>query len=817
MSDNKFENSTRYAKNLKQAILRHVRYSLGKNEENLSGRDIFTALALTIRDLMTDRMLETEVRYKKADVKQVYYLSMEFLIGRSLESNLHSLGILDSSRKALAEIGFDLETVIEKEDDAALGNGGLGRLAACFIDSLATLGMPGFGYGINYEFGLFKQKIHNGYQKEMPDNWLGHGTPWEIAHPDEICFIPVYGRIEHGKDREGNYNPMWMEWKLLTGIPYDMPIAGYGGKTINYLRLYSAKASHEFDMDIFNTGDYIMAVEQKIASETISKVLYPSDSGERGRELRLLQEYFLVACAIRDIVRRYQMNHKNFDNFSNKVAIQMNDTHPALAVVELMRIFVDEKEIPWDTAWDITRSTLAYTNHTLMSEALEKWPVSLFERVIPRHLQIIYEINHRFLDEVASAWPGDFEHLQKMSIIEEGNGKYIRMAHLAIIGSHSVNGVSAIHTELIKNSLVPEFYHFSPEKFNNKTNGVTHRRWLLSANPLLADLINTKIGQAWITDLERLRELEAYADDKEFQKDFMDIKLANRKRLAKIIKKTNSISINPDSLFDVHAKRIHEYKRQLLFVMYIIHEYLCLIEDGQEPVVPRTFIFAGKAASGYWKAKQIIKLIHNVGNVINNDPRVGGLIRIVFIPDYRVSLAEKIIPAADLSEQISMAGTEASGTGNMKFAMNGALTIGTMDGANIEIMEEVGKENIFLFGLRASEIRKMSEKGIYNPKAYYENPSIRRILDTFKSDIFCSKEPGLFRWIYELILNEGDQYFHLADISSYIEIQRKAAALFNNQEYWAKKAILNTARTGKFSSDRTIAEYAKDIWGIQTS
>lgn len=803
---------------LHNSVCQHVKYSLGKECHNLSGHDLFLAMALAVRDRLVDRMLETEERYQKADVKRLYYLSMEFLMGRSLGNNLSNLGILDRCQEALCKIEVELEEAEESEGDAALGNGGLGRLAACFLDSLATLDMPGYGYGINYEYGVFKQEIDDGYQKEKPDNWLAHGTPWEIARPDEACLVPVYGRIEHALDRSGQYNPMWMDWKVLIGVPHDMPIVGYGGRTVNFLRLYSAESSHEFDMQIFNEGDYLRAVEQKIASETISKVLYPSDSIEAGQELRLVQEYFLVACAIRDIVSRYLKSHDTFDKFPSKVAIQLNDTHPALAVAELMRMLIDENNLPWDTAWEITQATLGYTNHTLLPEALEKWTVSLFEYVLPRHLQIIYEINSRFLAHVASVWPGDNERLRRMSIIEEGEQKQVRIAHLAIVGSHSVNGVAALHSELVKTKLVPDFHQLWPDKFNNKTNGVTQRRWLLKANPLLAHFINKTIGDGWITDLDKLRALQSYAEDDRFQQEFRNIKRFNKEKLAGLIKETTRVVVDPDSLFDIQVKRLHEYKRQLLNVMHIIHEYLCLIEDNHEPTVPRTYIFAGKAAPGYWAAKQIIKLINSVARIVNNDPGVKGQIKVVFIPDYRVSLAEKIIPAADLSEQISTAGKEASGTGNMKFAMNGALTIGTLDGANIEIMEEVGKENIFIFGLKAEEIQATHNRGsYYNPWDYYHrNPSVRRLMDSFNSNLFCPQEPGLFSWIYQAILDHGDEYFHLADLPSYIEAQGKAGAEFKNPAVWARKAILNVARIGKFSSDRTIREYAREIWNIES-
>lgn len=802
---------------LQDSIRHHVRYSLGKEWHQLSGHDLFKAVALAVRDRLVDGMLATEARYQQAQAKRLYYLSIEFLMGRSLGNNLHNLGLFELCQEALRQMGGDLAAMEGEESDAALGNGGLGRLAACFLDSLATLDLPGYGYGIHYEYGLFQQEISNGYQKEKADHWRAYGAPWEIERADEACVIPVYGRIEHTLDRDGQYNPMWMDWKILIGVPHDLPIVGYGGHTVNFLRLYSARSSAEFDMRIFNAGDYLKAVEQKIASETITKVLYPADTIEAGQELRLTQEYFLVACALRDILRKYLQTHTTFDAFPSQVAIQLNDTHPAVAVAELMRVLVDEHDVAWEQAWEITRATLGYTNHTLLPEALEKWPVSLFEYVLPRHLQIIYEINHRFLDHVAEVWPGDNGRLSRLSIITEGGHKQVRMAHLAMVGSHAINGVSALHTELIKTSLVPDFFQLWPQRFTNKTNGITQRRWLLHANPVLARLLTNTIGDEWITNLDALRALEPFARDEGFQREFLRIKRVNKKRLATIIKELTRMTVDPDSLFDVHVKRIHEYKRQLLNVLHIIHEYLCLIEDGKEPTVPRTYIFAGKAAPGYWAAKQIIKLIHNVGRVINADPRVQGRLRVVFLPDYRVSLAEKIIPAADLSEQISTAGKEASGTGNMKFALNGALTIGTLDGANIEIMEEVGKDNIFIFGLQAQEIRELRVQGCYQPREYYtRHPALARVMDALNGGLFCREEPELFRWIYGALVEQGDEYFHLADLPSYIDMQEQAGAEFATKAVWVQKAILNVARIGKFSSDRTIREYAKEIWNLSS-
>jgi starch phosphorylase len=802
---------------IQESIRRHVRYSLGKAWRDLSPRDLFTAVALVVRDQMVEGMLETEERYRQKDPKRLYYLSIEFLIGQSLGNNLHSLKVRELYRQALSNLGADLEDVEQAEEDAALGNGGLGRLAACVLDSLATLWMPGYGYGINYEYGLFKQEIDNGYQREKPDNWLARGTPWQIARPGEACLVPVYGRIEHALDRHGGYNPMWVDWKVLIGIPCDMPVAGYGGQTVNFLRLYAARASRDFDMQIFNDGDYFKAVEQKIASETISKVLYPADAVVAGRELRLVQEYFLVACAIRDIVRRFQQNHDTFRQFSAKVAIQLNDAHPALAVAELMRTLVDERDLPWEEAWEITQGSLGYTNHTLAPEALQKWPVPLLEHVLPRHLQIIYEINRRFLDQVSAAYPGDPGRLERMSLIEESSPQQVRMTNLAIVGSHSINGVSAMHTRLVTTSLVPDFCALWPQRFNNKTNGVTQRRWLLKANPLLAGLISQTLGEGWITDVYQLRALRDWAADPGFQVAFYKVKRANKQRLAGIIHDSLRVRVDPDSLFDIQVKRIHPYKRQLLNVMHILHEYLSLIEDGRPPAAPRTYVFAGKAAPGYWAAKQIIKLIHNVARVINNDSRASQWIKVAFIPDYRVSLAEVIIPAADLSEQISTAGKEASGTSNMKFALNGAVTMGTPDGANIEILEEVGSENMFICGLTADEIQAMRQQRSYHPWDYcHRHPCVKRVVESFHSNLFCPQEPGLFAWIYDVLLDENDEYVHLADLPAYLQAQERAGAAFNDRKGWTRMAILNVAGVGKFSSDRTVQEYARDVWDIKS-
>lgn len=802
---------------LQESIVRHVRYSLGKSLENLSRYDVFMAVSLAVRDRLVDRMLDTEERYRKTEAKRIFYFSMEFLMGQSLSNNLYNLNMMEAAQQALSNLGLDLNDICDNERDAALGNGGLGRLAACFLDSIATLNMPGYGYGINYQYGLFRQQIEDGHQQEHPDAWMEEGNPWEIERNNEACLIPVYGRVEHAQDGSGNYSPTWVNWRVIVGVPHDMPVVGYGGHTVNYLRLFTAKSSSDFDMKIFNQGDYIRAVEQKISSETISKVLYPSDSIESGKELRLLQEYFLVACALRDILRGFERRGYTIEDLSEKSAIQLNDTHPALTVAELMRILVDEHDLEWTKAWDITTRTLAYTNHTLLPEALEKWSVKLMQKVLPRHLQIISEIDRRFHVLAEENWPEDPITWQKVSVFEgEGESQEVRMAHLAIIGSHSVNGVSALHTELIKETLVPEFYSLWPEKFNNKTNGVTPRRWILKANPELSRVITEKIGRQWITDLTCLKKLEPLAKDKQFQTVFMNIKAENKRKLAVVIKETTGYEVDPTSLFDVQIKRIHEYKRQLLCLMHVIHEYLCIVEDGATLTVPRTYIFAGKAAPGYWAAKQIIKLINAVSQVVNNDERVNNQLKVVFIPDYRVSLAEKIIPAADLSEQVSTAGKEASGTGNMKFAMNGALTIGTLDGANVEMQEEVGEENIFIFGLKADEVNTMRNEGTYKPWSFYEeNPDVQRVVDTLNSTLFCADEPGLFEWLYETLTTQ-DPYFHLADFQAYIDAQESVGQLYLQPDLWAEKAILNTARMGKFSSDRTITQYAQEIWDVHS-
>jgi starch phosphorylase len=801
---------------LRESILRHIHYTLARSDGNLVPRELFKPLSLTIRDYMIDGLLKTERRYREKNVKRLGYISMEFLMGRWLSDNLCNLGLGEQCRAVLAEFGVKLEDVLEVEPDAGLGNGGLGRLAACFLESLATMGMPGFGYGIDYEYGMFKQEIVGGFQREKPDQWKSEGTPFYIERPQDFCTVPMYGRLQSSRDSHGNRRQTWVDSRIVVGVPNDMPVAGYGGETVNFLRLFTARASEDFDIEIFNRGDYIRAVEQKIASENISRVLYPSDSVLSGKELRLNQEYFLVACALRDILRYYMSTHSGFDDLPGNVAIQMNDTHPSLCVAELMRFLVDENSLDWDKAWELTVATLGYTNHTLLPEALEKWPVSLIERVLPRHTEIIFGINHQFLRTVARSWPGDMDRQRRMSIIEEGPEKHVRMANLAIVGSHAINGVSQLHSDLIKSALVPDFAQLWPERFSNKTNGVAPRRWILKANPGLSALLTHSVGEEWITDLERVRAIEKGAGDPAFREEFREIKRHNKEKLTREVFNTTAVAIDPHSMFDVQVKRIHEYKRQLLNVMRVIHEYLSMADDGADPQMLRTYIFAGKAAPGYWAAKQIIKLINNVAQVVNSDPRVRDRIKVVFVPDYRVSLAEIIMPAADLSQQISTAGMEASGTGNMKLAMNGALTLGTLDGANIEIMEAVGEANIYTFGLTREDVSWYQESRGYNPREIYNNDAtVRRVVDCLGSNRLCPDEPGLFRWIVDELLDRGDRYFHLADLSSYIEASHRAEKDYRQPDVWTAKSILNVARTGFFSSDRTITEYARDIWNIQ--
>jgi glycogen phosphorylase len=802
---------TRTHVNLREGIESFLRFAKGRVWSEASHRERLWALAAAVRRPALDAMRESERRYREQDAKRLYYLSMEFLMGRSLGNNLTNLGIYDEAKSVLLELGEDLEELEAIEPDAALGNGGLGRLAACFLDSLATLDYPGFGYGINYEFGLFRQNFINGYQHEKPDHWLDGGSPWLIERHEEAVIIPVYGSIAHHAD-DGIYTPRWVDYKVIVGVPHDMPIVGYGGRTVNVLRLFSARASDEFDIGIFNSGDYIRAVHEKITGESISKVLYPSDVVAAGKELRLLQEYFLVACSLRDMMRRYRRSHSDHAAFASYVAIQMNDTHPALMVAELMRYFVDEERMPWEEAWAITVDACGYTNHTLLPEALEKWSYELLGRVLPRHLQIIQEINRRLLAEVERRFPGDIQMQQNVAIIAGGE---VHMSNLAIAGSHSVNGVAELHSKLVTTSLAPDFHRLYPSRFNNKTNGVTPRRWLLHANRPLASLITRTVGDQWVTDLGRLRELELFADDPSLLEKLDGVKRRNKVALARLTKELTGVAIDPLSMFDVQVKRLHEYKRQLLNLLHVIDRYWSIIEDGVVPAHPRTVIFAGKAAPGYWYAKLIIKLIHSVAEVVNADPRSREHLRVVFLPDYRVTLAEAVMPAAELSAQISTAGKEASGTGNMKLALNGALTIGTLDGANIEIREEVGEENIFIFGLTADEAMSLLATG-YDPHRYlHDHRWMRRVVDSIVSGHFSRGDKDIFRPIVGKLLSTRDEYLHLADLPAYVALQREVDAEYVDRRSWLRKSLLNIARMGKFSSDRTIHEYARDIWNIR--
>ncbi|MDH3349326.1 MAG: glycogen/starch/alpha-glucan phosphorylase [Desulfobulbaceae bacterium] len=800
---------------LSRSVLHYLKYSRVKKWGDHTSEDIYFALASTLRDRLVAGMLDTEQRYRTGNVKRLYYLSMEFLIGRLLGNNLINMRLDDVCRTAIQNLGENIEMLEGMERDPGLGNGGLGRLAACYLDSLATLDLPGFGYGINYQYGLFKQVIQNGFQLEKPDNWLRQGSPWLLERPGESILVPMYGRVVEETDREGHKSPMWLDWHLVVGMPYDVPVVGFGGKTVNYLRLYTALASDEFDMQIFNKGDYLHAVRQKIDTETISKILYPTDSFEKGQELRLAQEYFLVACSVRDIVNKFLKGNSSLVDLPAKVAIHLNDTHPALTVAELMRLLVDERDLPWERAWEITEKTCAVTNHTLLPEALETWSVHLMGKLLPRHLQIIYEINHRFLEQVELRWPGDEKRRRDMSLIGEEQGGKVRMINMAVVGSHSVNGVAQLHSRLIKENLLPNFYALWPERFKNVTNGITPRRWLLKANPLLANLISEAIGDGWITELAELAQLKSFADDSLWLGDLHRIKRKNKEALGRYIKKNIGESIDPDFLFDVQAKRFHEYKRQLLNVFRIIYDYLQLVEDGTAPKVPRVYIFAGKAAPGYQAAKLHIKLINNLATIINKDPRADGYMKVVFIPDYRVTVAEKIIPATDLSEQISTAGMEASGTGNMKFALNGSLTIGTYDGANIEIAEEVGGENIYIFGMSTVEVGQLLGEGNYNPwDYYYKYEPIRRVLDALAGDRFCPSESGLFHPVFRSIVDEGDRYCLLPDFLAYIEAQAQVASDYLQTEFWTRKTLANIAGMGMFSSDRAVMEYAEGIWGL---
>ncbi|MES1982572.1 MAG: glycogen/starch/alpha-glucan phosphorylase [Pseudomonadota bacterium] len=802
------------AVSIRKSFTDRLTYSVGKDPLTATDRDWFFTAAFVARDRLIDRWMETMRSYYVNNAKRVYYFSMEFLMGRALMNSLHNLGFEQQYRTALSELGIDLDKIREVEHDAALGNGGLGRLAACFLDSMATLDLPGYGYGIRYEYGMFAQRIENGRQIEHPDNWLRYGNPWEFPRPEVLYQVKFHGRVVQYADEQGIERYHWVDTDDVMAMAYDTPIPGYGTDTVNNMRLWAAKATRDFELRFFNEGDYIKAVEDKNASENLSKVLYPNDSTEMGRELRLKQQYFFVCASLQDIFYRYCKSNDTFDALPDQVAIQLNDTHPSIAIAELMRVLLDLHKLEWTHAWNITTRTFAYTNHTLMPEALETWPAEMFGKLLPRHLQIIYEINHRFLKEVRHKHPGDSDVLRRMSIIDESGGKRIRMAHLAIVGSHKVNGVAQIHTELMKQTIFADFDRLYPGRIVNMTNGITPRRWLNQANPLLAELISSRIGNGWIKDLTQLRKLVPLVEDATFRREFAAVKRANKTYFVGLLKEKLNIDADVDSLFDVQIKRIHEYKRQLLNVLHVVTLYNRIRANPAGDYVPRTVIFGGKAAPAYVLAKLVIKLINDVADIVNNDP-VNKWLKVIFVPNYDVSTAEDMIPAADLSEQISTAGTEASGTGNMKLALNGALTIGTLDGANIEIGEEVGADNIFIFGLTAAEVARTKASG-YQPWNYYHgNEELRTVIDMIGSGFFSPDERDRFKPIVDTLLQHGDQYLLLADYQAYIACQAKVEEVYRDQDLWVRKAILNVANMGKFSSDRTIQQYAEQIWGTK--
>jgi starch phosphorylase len=801
-------------KDLQRSFLNHLQYTLARDKYSATKTDLYMALAHAVRDVLVDRWIDTQQSYYINDAKRVYYISMEFLMGRALGNSLINMGIMSEWQTALNEIGIDVEELLGEEWDAGLGNGGLGRLAACFLDSMATMALPAYGYGIRYEFGMFYQKIVDGNQVEAPDNWLRYGNPWEFDRPKHLHKISFNGRVVSYSDEDGETRYSWVDTNDVMALAYDFPVPGYGNDTVNTLRLWSAKSTRDFALDFFNQGNYIGAVESKMRTENISKVLYPADHVAEGKELRLRQEYFLSSATVQDIFYRFEKKHGDLTLLPDKVAIQLNDTHPALAIPELLRILLDEKRLGWETAWNIAINTFAYTNHTVMSEALEKWTVRIMEEILPRHLQIIYYINELFMKEVAAAFPGDHDRMRRMSIIGEDSEKHIRMANLAIVGSHSVNGVSALHSEILKDDLFHDFYELWPERFNNKTNGITQRRWLKYANRGLSNLISSRIGDGWITDLNQLKKLVSLADDHDFQQQWIEVKHANKRILADYIYRRNGLVVSPDFMFDCQTKRIHEYKRQLLNVLHVITRYNRLKANPGANVAPRTVIFSGKAAPSYFMAKLIIKLINSVAAVVNNDHSVNNLLKVLFLANYNVWTAELIFPASDLSEQISTAGTEASGTGNMKYSLNGALTIGTLDGANIEIMEEVGRENIFIFGLTAQQVTGLKNAG-YNPMDYYyRNRELKQAIDMIGNGSFSPVNTALFKPIVDTLLG-SDHYLLLADYASYIAAQDDVDRLYQKPAEWARTSILNTAGMGKFSSDRTISEYAGEIWGIK--
>ncbi len=802
---------------LKERIVKHLHSTLGTDINKASPQAWWRATCAAVNEQIYDGLRNTQRTHFQQNTRALHYFSLEYLMGRLFSNNLHNLGLYDQAKQALSELGFDIADLEDQEEDMALGNGGLGRLAACFIDSLSTLNYPAIGYGIHYENGLFRQSFQDGRQIERPDSWREYGNPWEICRPESVQEVSVYGYVETVYDLQGRMKKVWHPGRIIKGVPWDIPIVGYNGSSVNVLRLWESRASNFFNWDVFNSGGYVDAARENIEAGTISKVLYPNDETEAGKELRLIQQYFFCSCSLKDIIRRYKRVHQDdWSAFTAQVVIQLNDTHPAVAIPELMRILVDRAEMQWEQAWGICQQVFAYTNHTLLPEALEKWSVRLFEKVLPRHLEIIYEINRRFLvEQVDVLWPGDNEKKRKLSIIEEGNEPMVRMGHLSVIGSFKVNGVAAIHSELVKSDLFPEMVALWPDKFTNVTNGVTPRRWLKSCNPRLSHLIDEQIGTAWPTDLKQLSRFAAYADDPAIQDAFMAIKQQNKAELAAEVKKLTGIDIDPHAIFDVQIKRLHEYKRQHLNLLHILALYRRILQNPDYDMVPRVFLFGAKAAPGYKLAKEIIYAINKVAEKINSDKRVKNRIKVVFMPNYRVTLAEKMIPAADVSEQISTAGKEASGTGNMKLALNGAITIGTLDGANIEIAEEVGDENIAIFGLTVDEVKALLVKGYNSADYYYQNPELKAILDWLETDYFTPGKPGELAAIKRSMLDEGDPFLVMADFESYLQAHQKIDQWYRDRAGWAKRTILNTASVGKFTSDRSIEDYVSKVWHLE--
>ena len=802
------------AADLKQAVIDHLHYSIGRMPHTAGPHAYYRALSLAVRDRMQHRWIDSTRTCLDLGRKVACYLSAEFLLGPHLGVNLFNLDLESQARQALAELGQDLDTVMDCEEEPGLGNGGLGRLAACYLDSLATLQIPAIGYGIRYEFGIFDQEIHDGWQAEITDKWLRYGNPWEIAKPEVTYRVKWGGHTERYRDTHGSERVRWVPHRVVKGTAYDTPIQGCGVNNCNTLRLWSAEAVESFDFQAFNTGDYYHAVSEKMVSETLTKVLYPNDEPEVGKRLRLGQQYFFVSCSLQDLLNILDLAHVPVTDLPNRYAIQLNDTHPSIGVAELMRLLVDEREMEWDQAWRITRATFAYTNHTLLPEALETWPLPMFREFLPRHLEIIFEINRRFLDQVRARFPGDTARVARMSIIDEAGDKRVRMAHLAAVGSHMVNGVAALHTELLKSSVMKDFHEMWPDRFCNRTNGVTPRRFLATANPGLRGLLNETLGEGWVTDLTELRGLESHANDEEFGRRWRQVKEANKERLAAMVHDRTGVELDPAWLFDIQVKRIHEYKRQHLNLLHIVTRYLRLKENPGLEIPPRAFVFGGKAAPGYFMAKRIIKLINAVAETINADPQVNGRLKIAFVPDFNVKTAQLIYPAADLSEQISTAGKEASGTGNMKFMMNGALTIGTLDGANVEIREEVGAENFFLFGLTAAEVAQRKATGYRPAEIVAANDDLRAVLDLIGSGHFSRGDTAVFRPLVD-ILTSTDPFLVLADFAAYVACHDQVDSAWQNSAHWTTMSILNTARSGKFSSDRAVGEYCREIWNVR--